>query len=85
MKIQNLQSEPQMDRVGQLLARQLTLASPELPHDIAERLRVARQTAVAQRRPLARSRWRGATQAHADGSSGTSWRRPCHCCCCWPV
>jgi Protein of unknown function (DUF3619) len=68
MKTQNLQSEQQMDRVGQLLARQLTLASSELPHDIAERLRIARQTALGQCRPLARSRWRGATQAHADGS-----------------
>ena len=68
MKIQKLQSEQQVDRLGHLLSRQLTLATPELPHDIAERLRIARQTAVAHRRPLARTRLSATTQAHADGS-----------------
>lgn len=68
MKTQNLQSEQQMDRLGHLLARQLTLATPELPHDISERLRIARQTAVTQRKPLARTRWSVATQAHVEGS-----------------
>jgi hypothetical protein len=41
MKIQNLQSEQHMDRLGRLLSSQLTLATPELPHDISERLRDA--------------------------------------------
>ena len=68
MKIQNLQSEQPMDRLGRLLSQQLTLATPELPHDISERLRIARQSAVAQRKPLARSRLSAEAQAHANGS-----------------
>ena len=68
MKIQNLQSEQHMDRLGRLLSNQLTLATPELPHDITERLRIARQSALAQRKPLALTRLSAATQAHANGS-----------------
>jgi hypothetical protein len=68
MKIQNLQSEQHMDRLGRLLSNQLTLATPELPHDISERLRIARQSALAQRKPLVLTRLNAATQAHANGS-----------------
>ena len=68
MKIQNLQSEQHMDRLGRLLSNQLTLATPELPHDISERLRIARQSALAQRKPLARTRLSVAPQANANGS-----------------
>jgi hypothetical protein len=68
MKIQNLQSDHRMDRLGRLLSNQLTLATPELPHDISERLRIARQKAVAQRKPLPRTRLSAMTQAHANGS-----------------
>ena len=68
MKIQNLQSDHQMDRLGRLLSIHLTLATPELPHDISERLRIARQKAVAQRKPLPRTRLSAMTQAHANGS-----------------
>ena len=40
-----------MDRMGQHLAQLLTQASGELPHDLSERLRVARQQALAARKP----------------------------------
>lgn len=56
MKYPNTTTEQTMDRWGQLFSQQLTLATPDLPHDISERLRVARQLAVAQRKPLLQSR-----------------------------
>lgn len=37
----------EQDRLGRLLAARLSQASDALPHDIAERLRVARQQALA--------------------------------------
>ena len=40
-----------MDRMGGQLALLLTQASGELPHDLSERLRVARQQALAARKP----------------------------------
>jgi Protein of unknown function (DUF3619) len=68
MKIQNTPTEQDVDRWGQYFSAQLTLATPQLPHDISERLRVARQLALAQRKPLVQPRL--ARQAHAnhDGS-----------------
>lgn len=40
-----------MDRMGQSLARMLSLSCPDLPHDLSERLRVAREQALAVRKP----------------------------------
>lgn len=40
-----------MDRMGENLARLLTQSCGELPHDLTERLRVARQQALAVRKP----------------------------------
>jgi len=40
-----------MDRMGQHLAQLLTQASADLPHELSERLRVARQQALAARKP----------------------------------
>lgn len=40
-----------MDRLGQTLAGMLSQANPELPHDLSERLRIARQQALAVRKP----------------------------------
>ncbi len=68
MKIQNLQSEKDMDRLGQYFSSQLSSATPPLPHDIAERLRIARQTALAQRKPLLRSRLSATAQLQSNGS-----------------
>ena len=39
-----------VDRVGQAIARRLNEHATDLPHDISERLRVARMQAVAQRK-----------------------------------
>lgn len=43
-------AEP-MDPLGQALAGLLSQASSELPHDVSERLRIARQQALAVRKP----------------------------------
>ncbi len=52
MKQHDILAEPaSMDRMGQNLAGLLTLASGDLPHDLTERLRVARQQALAVRKP----------------------------------
>ena len=59
-------TEP-MDRMGQNLARLLTQASGELPHDLSERLRVARHQALAVRKPEPAPR----LQLAAQGSSLT--------------
>ena len=44
--------EVRMDRYGFRLAAQLSQGTAEIPHDISERLRVARQQAVARRKKL---------------------------------
>ena len=50
MKLQANQDMTRVDRVGQALARHLNDSMPELPHDISERLRVARILALSQRK-----------------------------------
>jgi Protein of unknown function (DUF3619) len=40
-----------MDTMGHNLAQMLTQSSAQLPHDLSERLRVARQRALAVRKP----------------------------------
>ena len=66
-------AEP-MDRMGRDLARLLTQASGDLPHDLSERLRVARQQALAVRKPEAPPAFELATQGNrlalAGGDSG---------------
>ncbi|WP_300712372.1 DUF3619 family protein [Limnohabitans sp.] len=52
MKNQNTSEQLNMDRLGRHFAAQLSMAAPGLPHDISERLRVARQLAMAQRKPV---------------------------------
>ena len=44
-------SQEPMDRMGSQLAQLLTQASGDLSHDLTERLRVARQQAMAVRKP----------------------------------
>lgn len=68
MKIQNTPTEQEIDRWGQYFSSQLTLATPNLPHDISERLRVARHLALAQRKPLVQSRLAKQAQMNHDGS-----------------
>ncbi len=68
MTTPNILAAPEpMDRMGQNLARLLTQASDELPHDLSERLRVARQQALAVRKPEPAPR----LQLLAQGSSLT--------------
>lgn len=40
-----------IDRMGQTLADMLSQATPNLSHDVSERLRIARQQALAVRKP----------------------------------
>jgi hypothetical protein len=68
MKNQMTPTEQDVDRWGQYFSGQLNLATPGLPHDITERLRVARQLALAQRKPLVQSRLAKNTQTNTDGS-----------------
>lgn len=56
-----------IDRMGQNLARMLSQSCPELPHDLSERLRVAREQALAVRKPEPAPR----LQLVAQGSSLT--------------
>lgn len=66
MKNQMTPTEQDVDRWGQYFSGQLNLATPGLPHDITERLRVARQLALAQRKPLMQSRL--AKNAHVNNN-----------------
>ena len=60
-------SQEPMDRMGSQLAQLLTQASGNLPHDLTERLRVARQQALAVRKPEPAPK----TQIVAQGNSLT--------------
>ena len=52
MKQHDIFAAPEpMDRMGQELARLLTQSSGDLPYDLSERLRIARQQALAVRKP----------------------------------
>jgi hypothetical protein len=50
MKTQANPSMTNVDRVGQAIARRLNEHATDLPHDISERLRIARMQAIAQRK-----------------------------------
>jgi hypothetical protein len=69
----------EMDCLGHYFASQLTLASTDLSHDISERLRVSRQLALGQRKPLAQLRPVQNKQVNANGTltssgdDGLSW------------
>ena len=68
MKNTDLFASPSpMDRMGSQFAQLLTQAGGELPHDLTERLRVARQQALALRKPEPAPR----LQLVAQGSSLT--------------
>lgn len=51
MKNQNIINNEAMDLMGLQLARGLSMAAGDLSHDVSERLRVARQQALASRQP----------------------------------
>jgi hypothetical protein len=71
MKQPLISSDPNTDRWGQYFAQQLTLASPQLSHDISERLRVAHRLAMAQRKPLVQSRLKTGVQNNGHGTLTT--------------
>eukprot|EP01030_Chromulinospumella_sphaerica_P004108 gene4108-4022_t len=56
MKTQNTLNELNLDLLGRHFSAQLTLATPGLPHEISERLRVARLRALEERKPLLQTR-----------------------------
>ena len=64
--------EPHVDRLGQFFSHQLSLATAQLPHDISERLRVARQLAMAQRQPAVQLRRAQNDQRNSQGTLTTS-------------
>ncbi|GAA3995671.1 hypothetical protein GCM10022279_19130 [Comamonas faecalis] len=80
------QATQAMDAYARRLAARLTHASDDLPHDISERLRVARMQAVAQRKrpqvqPVQNLQGATAQLSHAPvaqlgwGSEGGTWWR----------
>ena len=50
MKLNAISNMNRVDQVGQAIARQLNDHAIDLPHDISERLRVARMQALSQRK-----------------------------------
>lgn len=68
MKHPNTPTEQDVDRLGQYFSTQLKMATPGLPHDITERLRVARHLALTQRKPLVQSRWAKNPQINQNGT-----------------
>lgn len=68
MKNQMTPTERDIDTWGQYFSGQLNLATPSLPHDITERLRIVRQLALAQRKPLVEWRRAPSAQINSDNS-----------------
>jgi len=67
-----LRAEVLQNRFGLRIASHLAGAAAELPHDISERLRAAREQAVSQRRRAATTvRLRRATEVSGSGASAT--------------
>ena len=60
--------EPSTDELGQFFSNQLSLATAQLPHDISERLRVARHMAMAQRQPVVQLRRAQNDQRNSQGT-----------------
>ncbi|MFN9708094.1 MAG: DUF3619 family protein [Burkholderiales bacterium] len=69
MKKTPLSPETLEARLAFKITGELSRASLELPHDICERLRVARQSAVQQRRPELAPQPSVASALHRSGSS----------------
>jgi hypothetical protein len=65
------QAEILQDRYGLKLAARLSAGAQELPHDLSERLRVARLQAVSRRKVARVARTRLASSASSAGSTAT--------------
>jgi hypothetical protein len=68
MKNQNTSAELNMDRLGRHFSAQLSMATPGLPHDISERLRVARHRAMAERKPVMQLGFARKTGVQSNGT-----------------
>ena len=67
-----LHTDTLQNRFGLRVAARLSAGTEGLPHDIGERLRVAREQAVARRKqPVAVLRQRAATAASRNGNTAT--------------
>jgi hypothetical protein len=65
-------TDSEMDSLGHYFSGQLSLATPDLPHDISERLRVARSLALIQRKPLVQVRQAQTHHVYANGTLTSS-------------
>jgi len=65
------QAEILQDRYGLKLAARLSAGTQELPHDLSERLRVARLQAVARRKVVRVAQIRLASGVSTNGSTAT--------------
>lgn len=68
----------QLDAFGRRIATRLSAGADELPHDIGERLRVAREQALARRRataskPLRQHAWAGHSGGVGLGQRTLGW------------
>ena len=67
------------DQFGRAIAARLTAGAAELPHDVSERLRVARMQAVAQRKtapqPVPAVSLASATSLRQDDPGPSLWQR----------
>jgi hypothetical protein len=61
-------TDTEVDRLGRFFSGQLTRTSSDLSHDIAERLRVARQLAMTHRKPVVQLRQAQNTHVDANGT-----------------
>jgi hypothetical protein len=72
MKHASTPSVNEIDSLGHYFSGQLSLATTDLPHDISERLRVARLLAIGQRKPLVQVRQAQTNHVHANGTLASS-------------
>jgi hypothetical protein len=72
MKHATTPSATEMDSLGHYFSGQLSLATTDLPHDISERLRVARLLAIGQRKPLVQVRQAPTHHLNANGTLTSS-------------
>ncbi len=72
MTTKNSHTDQKLNRLGSHFAAQLSLAIPTLPHDVSERLRVARQLAMAQRKPVVQLGFAKHTRLNGNGTLTSS-------------
>lgn len=68
MKFNTAPAHDPVDRLGHYFSGQLSLVASDLPHDISERLRIARHLALAQRKPALQLQHVQSHQINRNGS-----------------